>query len=71
MLRWRLPDADPDDCIVGVAYAFIRGMKGPATRKDDRGHRYGVFAWTPPRGRGFWQTLSDVLVTPIAAGASP
>jgi hypothetical protein len=47
---------------------FLRGMKGPATPEDERGHRHGVFAWQPPRG--LWQALSDVLVTPPRAGAS-
>jgi exodeoxyribonuclease V beta subunit len=68
MLRWRLPAADPDDCIAGVAYAFIRGMKGAATPTDARGHRSGVFAWEPPRG--LWRRLSDVLVTPRPTGAT-
>jgi exodeoxyribonuclease V beta subunit len=68
MLRWRLPEADPDDCIAGVAYAFIRGMKGSATPTDARGHRFGVFAWRPPRG--LWRRLSDVLVTPRTTGAT-
>jgi len=68
MLRWRLPKADPDDCIAGVAYAFIRGMKGSATPIDARGHRFGVFAWQPPRG--LFRRLSDVLVTPRLTGAT-
>jgi exodeoxyribonuclease V beta subunit len=67
MLRWRLPEVDPDDCIAGVVYAFIRGMHGPLTPIDERGHRYGVFNWTPPRG--LWKRLSDLLVTPALAGA--
>ena len=66
MLRWRLPGVDSDDCIAGVVYAFIRGMKGPATPADAAGHRYGVFLWQPPRG--LWQRLSDLLVTRPAAG---
>jgi exodeoxyribonuclease V beta subunit len=68
MLRWRLPQADPDDCIAGVAYAFIRGMKGSETPSDDRGHRHGVFAWQPPRG--LWRRLSDVFVAPQPTGAT-
>jgi len=67
MLRWRLPDVDPDECIVGVAYAFIRGMTGPSTPIDEQGHRYGVFAWQAPPG--LWKNLSDLLVTPQPAGA--
>jgi exodeoxyribonuclease V beta subunit len=66
MLRWRLPEADPDECITGVAYAFIRGMKGPKTRSDANGHRYGVFAWQAPRG--LWKQLSELLVTRQPAG---
>jgi len=68
MLRWRLPQVDPDECIAGVAYAFIRGMKGPATPTDEKGHRYGVFAWRAPPG--LWKKLSDLLVAPQLAGAS-
>jgi exodeoxyribonuclease V beta subunit len=68
MLRWRLPEADPDECIAGVAYAFIRGMKGPSTPVDEKGHRYGVFAWQAPPG--LWKKLSDLLVTPQPTGAS-
>jgi exodeoxyribonuclease V beta subunit len=67
MLRWRMPEADPDECIAGVAYAFIRGMKGPTTPTDAKGHRYGVFAWQAPRG--LWKKLSDLLVTRQPAGA--
>ncbi len=67
MLRWRLPEADPDECIAGVAYAFIRGMKGQSTPKDPNGHRHGVFAWQAPRG--LWKKLSDLFVTRKPAGA--
>jgi exodeoxyribonuclease V beta subunit len=67
MLRWRLPEADPDACIAGVAYAFIRGMKGPSTPVDEKGHRYGVFAWQSPLG--LWKRLSDLFVTRQPAGA--
>jgi len=66
LLRWRLPEADPDDCIAGVAYAFIRGMKGPTTPTAEQGRRYGVFVWQAPPG--LWQQLSDLLVTPQPAG---
>ena len=66
LLRWRLPQVDPDDCIAGVAYAFIRGMKGPHTPTDEHGRRYGVFLWQAPPG--LWQQLSDLLVTPQPAG---
>jgi exodeoxyribonuclease V beta subunit len=62
LLRWRLPNANPDDCIAGIAYAFIRGMKGPETPVDQMGHRYGVFAWQAPPG--LWQNLSNILVQP-------
>jgi exodeoxyribonuclease V beta subunit len=66
LLRWRLPQVDPDDCIAGVAYAFIRGMQGPETPRDAAGRRSGVFTWEPPRG--LWSRLSDLLVTRGAAG---
>jgi len=59
LLRWRLPEADPDECIAGVVYAFIRGMQGPATPVDEHGRRYGVFTWQAPRG--LWARLSDLL----------
>jgi len=60
MLRWRIPKADPDQCIVGIIYAFTRGMKGAETPTDDQGRRYGVFTWRAPNG--LWQALSDLLV---------
>ena len=59
MLRWRLPQADPDQCIVGIVYAFTRGMKGVQTPIDDQGRRYGVFTWRAPDG--LWQELSNLL----------
>jgi exodeoxyribonuclease V beta subunit len=68
-LRWRLPAVDPDDCLVGVIYAFIRGMKGPNTPVDAAGHRCGVFVWQPPRG--LWQALSDLLADRRPREASP
>ena len=58
-LRWRRPAADPDECIAGVVYAFIRGMKGSATPVDAAGRRHGVFTWRPPRG--LLASLSDAL----------
>lgn len=64
-LRWRVPEADPDDCIQGVVYAFIRGMKGPATPTDTAGRRHGVFTWQAPRG--LWAALSDLLAGKEAA----
>ncbi|MGB0655298.1 MAG: UvrD-helicase domain-containing protein [Pirellulales bacterium] len=59
MLRWRVPQVDPDQCIVGIIYAFTRGMKGSQTPIDDQGRRYGVFTWCAPDG--LWQALSDLL----------
>ena len=59
MLRWRLPDANQDACIKGIAYGFIRGMVGPDTPHDENGHRYGVFTWAPPAGT--WARLSDLF----------
>jgi exodeoxyribonuclease V beta subunit len=68
MLRWRLPEADPDDCIAGVAYAFMRGMKGIDTPADEAGRRYGVFTWQPPRG--LWARLSDLLAPAAVVGGA-
>ena len=59
MLRWRLPQADHNACIKGIAYGFIRGMVGPDTPTDENGHRYGVFTWQSPPG--LWQALSDLF----------
>jgi exodeoxyribonuclease V beta subunit len=59
MLRWRVPQADPDQCIVGIIYAFTRGMKGAQAPIDEQGRRYGVFTWRAPDG--LWQELSDLL----------
>lgn len=64
LLRWRLgprkpPGWDPGECIAGVVYGFVRGMKGPTTPADTAGHRYGVFAWQPPRE--IWRRLSDLF----------
>ena len=64
MLRWRLPQADHDSCIKGIAYGFIRGMVGPDTPTDESGHRYGVFTWQAPSG--LWRALSDLF-----AGSKP
>lgn len=64
MLRWRLPEADHDSCIKGIAYGFIRGMVGPDTPSDTNGHRYGVFTWQAPSG--LWRALSDLF-----AGSKP
>jgi exodeoxyribonuclease V beta subunit len=64
LLRWRLgarkpANWDPGECIAGVVYGFVRGMKGPATPIDAAGGRYGVFAWLPPSG--IWRRLSDLF----------
>ena len=64
MLRWRLPQANHDACIKGIAYGFIRGMVGPDTPIDTNGHRYGVFTWQAPSG--LWSALSDLF-----AGSKP
>jgi exodeoxyribonuclease V beta subunit len=73
MLRWRLgsrklADWDPSECIAGVVYGFIRGMKGPATPSDAAGGRYGVFTWQPPPG--IWRRLSDLFAGDLA-GVTP
>ena len=59
MLRWRLPEADHDSCIKGIAYGFLRGMVGPDTPVDENGHRYGMFTWQAPAG--LWAALSDLF----------
>ena len=64
MLRWRLGPRKPagwdaGECIAGVVYGFVRGMKGPDTPVDAEGRRYGVFTWQPPAG--IWRRLSDLL----------
>jgi len=59
MLRWRLPNANHDACIKGIAYGFLRGMVGPDTPVDANGHRFGVFTWQAPAG--LWSALSDLF----------
>lgn len=64
MLRWRLGPRkpagwDPAECIAGIVYAFVRGMRGPDTPVDALGRRYGVFTWVPPAT--IWRRLSDLL----------
>ena len=64
LLRWRLgpkkpPNWDPGECIAGVVYGFIRGMKGRDTPTDASGRRYGVFTWQPPPQ--IWRRLSDLF----------
>ena len=69
MLRWRLGPRkpagwDPTECIAGVVYGFLRGMKGPQTPIDAMGGRYGVFAWQPPPA--IWRRLSDLFAGDLA-----
>jgi exodeoxyribonuclease V beta subunit len=64
MLRWRLgprkpADWEPGECLAGIVYAFVRGMKGPTTPVDAAGGRYGVFTWLPPVT--IWRRLSDLF----------
>lgn len=64
MLRWRLgprkpSNWDPGECLAGVVYGFVRGMKGSDTPVDAAGGRYGVFTWQPPAA--IWRRLSDLL----------
>jgi exodeoxyribonuclease V beta subunit len=59
MLRWRLPKANHDACIKGIAYGFLRGMVGPDLKPEQNGHRYGVFTWQAPPG--LWLALSDLF----------
>lgn len=46
-LRWRLADYNPGSHLGGVAYLFLRGMRGPSTSQHD-GHVDGVFDWAVP-----------------------
>jgi exodeoxyribonuclease V beta subunit len=59
MLRWRLREPDPSDCIAGVVYAFIRGTRGPDGPADAAGRRHGMFVWQPPVG--LWPRLSSLF----------
>ena len=64
MLRWKLGRRkpagwDPGECIAGVVYGYVRGMKGPDTPVDAAGGRYGVFTWQPPPA--IWRRLSDLF----------
>jgi exodeoxyribonuclease V beta subunit len=59
MLRWRLDDADPSDCLAGIVYAFVRGTRGPDGPGDAAGRRHGMFVWQPPRS--LWPRLSGLL----------
>jgi exodeoxyribonuclease V beta subunit len=73
MLRWRLGPRkpagwDPGECIAGVVYGFVRGMKGPDTPEDAAGGRYGVFTWQPPVD--IWRRLSDLLAGDLS-GVTP
>jgi len=60
MLRWRLKEEDPSDCLAGIVYAFVRGTRGPDGPADAAGRRHGMFVWQPPRG--LWPRLSRLLV---------
>ncbi len=73
MLRWRLGPQkpagwDPAECIAGVVYGFIRGMRGPATPLDGPHARYGVFTWQPPPE--IWRRLSDLLAGDLSGVSS-
>jgi exodeoxyribonuclease V beta subunit len=59
MLRWRLGEADPADCIAGVVYAFIRGTRGADGPVDAAGRRHGMFVWQPPPA--LWPRLSRLF----------
>jgi exodeoxyribonuclease V beta subunit len=64
LLRWRLGSRkpagwDPGECIAGIVYGFVRGMKGPDTPEDATGGRYGVFTWQPPSA--IWSRLSRLF----------
>ncbi len=59
MLRWRLREEDPSDCIAGIVYAFLRGTRGPDGPADAAGRRHGMFVWQPPRE--LWSRLSRLF----------
>jgi exodeoxyribonuclease V beta subunit len=46
-LRWRLAGYEPHRHLGGIAYLFVRGMAGPATRVEGRAPD-GVCTWRPP-----------------------
>ena len=64
MLRWRLREDDPSDCLAGIVYAFIRGTRGADAPADAAGRRHGMFVWQPPAV--LWPRLSGLF-----AGARP
>jgi exodeoxyribonuclease V beta subunit len=59
MLRWKLRDPDPSDCIAGIVYAFVRGTRGADTPADAAGRRHGMFVWQPPAA--LWPRLSSLF----------
>jgi exodeoxyribonuclease V beta subunit len=59
MLRWRLREEDPSDCLAGIVYAFVRGTRGPDGPADAAGRRHGMFVWQPPRA--LWARLSRLF----------
>ena len=59
MLRWRLRQADPADCLAGIVYAFVRGTRGADAPADAAGRRHGMFVWQPPRD--LWPRLSRLF----------
>jgi len=59
MLRWRLRQADPADCLAGIVYAFVRGTRGADAPADAAGRRHGMFVWQPPRE--LWPRLSRLF----------
>lgn len=59
LLRWRLREDDPSDCLAGIVYAFIRGTRGPDAPADAAGRRHGMFVWRPPQS--LWPRISRLL----------
>ncbi|MFM7205573.1 MAG: UvrD-helicase domain-containing protein [Planctomycetaceae bacterium] len=59
MLRWKLRDPDPADCIAGIVYAFVRGTRGGDAPADAAGRRHGMFVWQPPAV--LWPRLSSLF----------
>lgn len=59
LLRWRLREPDPADCLAGIVYAFIRGTAGADAPADAAGRRHGMFVWQPPPV--LWRRLSRLF----------
>jgi len=59
---------DPDRDLLGVAYLYVRGMVGPASRRSD-GASHGVWRWRP--STSCIEAVSALLHTGDPASRSP